>query len=298
VAESPAHKFGQIIGNVLEDAVEPLLREFAVGHGLYLDRQGPRAARRGKRVCWTDESGNTHNLDYVLERGGSDETIGVPVGFIESAWRRYTKHSRNKAQEIQGAILPIVRTYQTHAPFIGVVLAGVFTEGSLQQLRSLGFAVLYFPYETVVEAFNSVNIDAYFDEKTAVADFKEKVQACESLPPQQYMLVSKRLTEINSENVQAFMQSLEQAVTRRITRIRVFPLHGSAFEWASLDEAIAFIEGYDETATSSSLLKYEIQVQYSNGDHIEGQFNDKDSALDFLHLIGRSEHVSRMGDMP
>ena len=45
--------------------------------------------------------GNVHDLDYVFEQGGTEATIGQPKAFIEIAWRRYTKHSRNKAQEIQ-----------------------------------------------------------------------------------------------------------------------------------------------------------------------------------------------------
>ena len=116
MARSPAHKFGQIIGDTVEAAIEPLLVECAQRHRLYLDKKGPRAARRGINPCWTDRFGNSHDLDYVLERGGSDENIGTPVAFVEIAWRRYTKHSRNKAQAIQGAILPLVATHQNVAP--------------------------------------------------------------------------------------------------------------------------------------------------------------------------------------
>jgi hypothetical protein len=121
MAESPSHKFGQIIGDVLEVAIEPVLSLFAQENGLYLDKKGPRPARKGMKVSWTDLSGNVHDLDFVLEKNGSLTKIGTPVAFIESAWRRYTKHSRNKAQEIQGAILPLAATYQNSAPFIVTV---------------------------------------------------------------------------------------------------------------------------------------------------------------------------------
>src|SRR5438876_12260840 len=138
MAESPAHKFGQVIGEVLEAAVEPLLGGFAEEHNLYLDKKGVRPARSGNRVSWTDAHGNTHDLDYVLERNGSDTKIGKPVAFIETAWRRYTKHSRNKAQEIQGAIIPLIEKHRNHCPFIGVVLAGVFTDGHSRSLSLWG----------------------------------------------------------------------------------------------------------------------------------------------------------------
>ena len=111
-------------------------------------------------MTWQDGYGNKHDLDYVLERNGSPNVIGQPVAFIETAWRRYTKHSRNKAQEIQGAILPLVAAHQNSAPFVGAILAGVFTNGALQQLQSLNFSVLYFPYAGVVKAFRRIGIDA------------------------------------------------------------------------------------------------------------------------------------------
>ena len=108
MAESPAHKFGQVIGGLLESVVMPPLEQFCEKQGLYLDYQKKiRPARRGRKVSWGDSYGNFHDLDFVIERNGSDYEIGQPVAFIEAAWRRYTKHSRNKAQELQGAILPL-----------------------------------------------------------------------------------------------------------------------------------------------------------------------------------------------
>ena len=131
MAQSPAHRWGQIIGEFLEQVFESELSKFARKHKLYLDKQGKRPARRGMKVCWIDSFENSHDLDFVLERGGTKNKIGDPVAFIESAWRRYKKHSRNKVQEIQGAILPLVATHKSFAPFIGVMLAGEFTEGAL-----------------------------------------------------------------------------------------------------------------------------------------------------------------------
>src|SRR3990172_8567145 len=143
MALSPSHKFGQIIGDTLEEALEVPLRDFARKHGLYLDTSHPRPAREGKKkVSWKDYKGNIHDLDFVFEQSGSEEEIGSPRAFIECAWRRYTKHSRNKAQEIHGAIIPLAETYADYHPFLGVVLAGVFTAGSIEQLKSNGFEVL------------------------------------------------------------------------------------------------------------------------------------------------------------
>lgn len=70
MADAPGHLLGQIIGNTLEDSLEPLLRQVAVENGLYLDKKGSRAARSGLKCTWTDGLGNAHDLDFVLERAG------------------------------------------------------------------------------------------------------------------------------------------------------------------------------------------------------------------------------------
>lgn len=182
MADSPAHKFGQIIGDLLEEIMAPQLQQFCNARGLYLDKKGTRGtARPGKKVTWEDKFGNNHDLDFVIEKGGTPQQKGRPLAFIEAAWRRYTKHSRNKAQEIQGAILPIAEKHCWDQPFLGTVLAGEFTAGSLTQMQSSGFKVMYFPYETVVAAFASVGINAEFDESTPDSRFQEAINKIEAL---------------------------------------------------------------------------------------------------------------------
>src|SRR2546425_6556004 len=229
MAESPAHRFGQIIGGILEVAIEPVLQQFAQEHGLYLDQKGPRLARQGNKVSWTDLNGNVHDLDFVLEKDGSPAHKGTPVAFIEVAWRRYTKHSRNKAQEIQGAIIPLAETYKNVAPFLGAILAGDFTEKALSQLRSLGFTVLYFPYKNVVRAFSLVNIGAAFDEDTPDSEYAQQILAWEALSVEEYTSVASALIKDHAEEVAQFMHALKQAITRKIESVRVLPLHGTAF---------------------------------------------------------------------
>ena len=283
MAISPAHRFGQIIGDVLEDAARPLLADFADRHGLYLDQKGHRPCRPGKKCSWIDWNENSHDLDFVLERGGSLEKQGIPAAFIETAWRRYTKHSRNKVQEIQGAVMPLAETYRNAGPFKGAILAGVFTAGALTQLTSLGFTVLYFPYESVVAAFASFGIDASSDEATPDDEFAKKVAAFEALTSDQRTQLAAELLVLNQGDVQHFMNSLEEVVLRQIVRITIVPLHGNAFQVATVPEAISFIEGYADAARASlPVVRYEIEVRYNNGNVIEGKFGDKDSAVEFL----------------
>jgi hypothetical protein len=282
MAQSPAHKFGQVIGDVLEAAIVPLLEAFARKHDLYLDRKGPRPCRRGRKCTWTDLNGNAHDLDFVLERGGTLEAVGTPVAFIETAWRRYTKHSRNKVQEIQGAIEPLAETYRAARPFKGAILAGVFTGGAITQLKSLHFSVVYIPYESVVAVFRKYEIDAAFDENTPDREFQTKISACQQLAPTDRKKLASTLLKRHRRDLDQFFDALSVVVLRRIDRILIFALHGTPHEAASIDDAIRFIAAYQDDGRAKPIDRYEIQVRYSNGDQISGSFRDKDGAIEFL----------------
>ncbi len=284
MAGSPAHRWGQIIGEVLEAAILPTLQDFARRHGLYLDRQGVRPCRKGRRCTWVDSNGNTHNLDFVLERGGTLDKVGAPIAFIETAWRRYTKQSRNKAQEIQGAIVPLASTYSQCAPFKGAVLAGYFTEGALKQLRSLGFTILHFPYDLVLKAFARFDIDASSEEDTPDRVFQGRVNKYERLSAPRRAGLAAELVRLNEVQVRQFVDSLTLTVLRRIERIFVLPLHGASEELATLEQAIDFIKRYASQDCGKPVQRYEIQIRYSNGDTIEGRFGDKQGAIDFLQM--------------
>lgn len=280
MAKSPAHKWGQIIGDFLEEVFAAELSKFARKHKLYLDTQGDRPARSGKKVSWIDSFENAHDLDFVLERNGTKNKIGDPVAFIESAWRRYTKHSRNKAQEIQGAILPLVATHKNFAPFMGVMLAGEFTGGALNQLRSLGFHVLYFPYDLILRAFKKYGIDARTEENTTEKDFEDKISKWERFDNKKNL--ARYLLKLNKQEVDTFFENLEKAVSRFIESISVLPLHGASNTLPTVEEAIDFIESYQNENGRLPVLKYEIVVRYNNKDQVEGIFNSKESAIEFL----------------
>lgn len=286
MAISPAHRFGQVIGEVLETTIEPILRDFAEKYGLYLDKKGSRPIRDGAKVTWMDHNGNKHDLDFVLERGGTPEKQGTPVAFIEAAWRRYTKHSRNKAQEIQGAVLPLFETHRNHHPFMGAVLAGVFTEGSLTQLKSLGFCIAYFSYESILKAFSTVGIDASSDEATPDKEFAKKFAKWKALKSAARAKVNAELRKINAGEIESFIDALRDVTMRTVKAVRILPLHGSAVECSNVEEAINFIQGYRDDGESAPLVRYEVLVVYMNGDKISGEFAVKEAAIDFLKAYG------------
>lgn len=287
MATSPAHRFGQIIGDLLEEIMTPLLQTFCDERGLYLDKKGNRGkARGGKKVSWIDKYGNTHDLDFVIERGGSDDVRGRPLAFIEAAWRRYTKHSRNKAQEIQGAILPVAEKYGWDKPFLGVILAGVFTSGSLTQMKSSGFDIALFPYDSIVKAFLAVGIKANFDEDTSDAAFRKTIKKIETLKVADRVKLKKHLVDSNKKLLQNFFDRLQSTLDRQIEKVILTPLYGQQNEFAMVADAIAFVTNYKEIAQQGGAFrKFEIIVQYSNNDRIEASFRDKENAINFLQYI-------------
>jgi hypothetical protein len=286
MAESPAHKFGQVIGELLESVIKPSLEDFCREQGLYLDHKAnKRQARRGRKVSWSDHYGNSHDLDYVIERAGSVREIGQPVAFIEVAWRRYTKHSRNKVQEIQGAILPLAEKFRWNNPFLGAVLAGEFTSGSLEQLRSHGFHILYFPYEMLVSVFKSEGIDILFDERTLDEEFRNCAEKIMGMSQKVKETIKSRLIESNASEITCFLNALERYLERSIKSILVIPLFGRKNEFVSFEEALNFLDNYLVSEGSEEFRKYEIIIEYSNGDKIDASFSSKEKSKEFLKFV-------------
>lgn len=287
MANSPAHRFGQIIGDLLEEIMGPQFQKFCSSRGLYLDKKGTRgAARSGKKVSWIDKYGNSHDLDFVIERGGSADVRGRPLAFIEAAWRRYTKHSRNKAQEIQGAVLPIAEEHSWDKPFLGVVLAGVFTKGSLEQMKSSGFEVALFPYQSIVAAFASIGINVEFDEETSDTIFQKTIDEIEAMHTVKRDLLKNHLVQSNQALLDVFFKELESTLDRQIDVVILIPLHGQQSEFATISEAINFVEAYQEDRVESAKFrKYEVIVRYNNNDKIDATFQDKAKAINFLKYV-------------
>jgi hypothetical protein len=291
MAQSLAHSWGQIIGHCFEIFVRNMLDEVARRHSLYLDFKGPRAARGGQhKVTWQDGYGNKHDLDYVLERGGSEDTLGVPIAFIESAWRRYTKHSKNKVQEIEAAVIPIALTFSRHQPFCGAVVSGEFTRHALHQLESKGFVVLHIPYDSMLAAFKAIGIDAASEDGvqgTTEAQFREKIAKRESLSqPQAANRLLAKLHALHKRKIADFKERLEAALKRQVAGIRLTVLRGHSVECLDVESAIAYLIEEEKTIrlreNGERRELFEIQVRFNTGTKTEATFPKRPEAVAFL----------------
>lgn len=290
MARSPSHKFGQDLGNLLEeivldDILKPRLLEFAQAQNYYLDWQRSRAARSGKKVTWTDKYGNKHDLDFVIEVNGTDNKLGTPIAFIESAWRRYTKHSKNKVQEIQGAILPIIELHNLSAPFYGAILAGEFTKPALEQLINNGFTLIYIPYKDVVEAFSIIDFDIAFDEDTADENYSTASEKLANLTNNDKQKIKQALMVVAKEEIDNFMAKLKETLERFITKIILIPLFGQNNEFNNIDDALTGLNSIDIDNPVGKFKRFEIMIDYNNGDTVRATFQNKALLAEFLRKL-------------
>ncbi len=286
MAISQSHTLGEFIGAFFEDLMKKPIREFAQKHNLYFDTFGERKARSSKKVSWIDIHGSKHDLDFVLEKGGTEEIIGEPVAFIELAWRRYTKHSKNKAQEIAGAVNPICDKYKCIKPFKGAILSGQFTENSLTQLKSDDFHVLYIPFEKLVRAFSVHGLDIDFDEDSKETDVKRKYAAVSKRSNKSLLeKVREEILKSCDVEIKQFIAELEASYIRKIQTICILPLHGMRTEVADVEKAIAFINGYTNLPVDQKLEYIEVIVTYNTGSIIQCQFKEKSEVLYFLNRL-------------
>lgn len=278
---SATHKLGQMIGNFFEKLFEESFERVAEKYNLYCDSKGARPQIRGsrKKVTWKDAKGTPHDLDYVLERGASENSRGKPVAFLELAWRRYTKHSRNKAGEIESALYHLGNTYP--GAFLGAILAGEWSKGSLEQMRVRGINVLHIPFEDIATTFDSKGINLRYEEKSPDDVKWAIVEQWETLTEKDFDDLEKLLTHKISQNSRIFLERLNKSFERRVVSVRVLSLHGETNEYLKVEEAISALST-DVTNDRLEFVRFEVQIRFSNNDKIEGEFHEKETAVEFL----------------
>ena len=59
-------------------------------------------------------------------------------------------------------------------------------------------------------------------------------------------------------------------------------MYGSSTELPTVEEAIKFLERYQEKAGTAEIRRYEIRIRYNNADSVEAGFGDRADAVAFL----------------
>lgn len=264
---SSGHKLGQLVGDWFEENfVFPLLQIVAAKLNLFVDsRFVDRTARSGK-ILWNDVDGNAVDYDAVLELGGTEDTIGVPVAFIECFWRRGSRHSKDKARDDSGKLLPMRDTYPT-ARFLGIVSAGDFTNPARELVRTRGIDLFYIPKAKIVQAFGECGLTIDYPDKLPEEDKAILVKAFEdSFTEAKKTEVRKKLHElVGKASINGYVDRVKATLSALPQEIRFILRHDSqAISFESVDEASNFLK--TPTFTMNSPLEtYIYEVTYTDG---------------------------------
>lgn len=168
---SAGHKLGQLVGDWWEEyVVLPLLFDISNELDLFLDhRFRDRKCRNVTKIIWEDEDGHAVDYDFVLELDGNDDKQGIPVAFIEVFWRRGARHSKDKARDDSGKLLPMRQTYPT-ARYLGIAACGSLTEPARDLIKAREIDLFYVPKSKVIEAFEKNEMIIDYPDRLAEAD--------------------------------------------------------------------------------------------------------------------------------
>lgn len=156
---SSGHKLGQIVGDWFEEEVAKyLLEKIALELNLFLDHRFKSRSCRNRKILWKDLDGNNVDYDFVLELNGTDTKQGIPVAFFETFWRRGARHSKDKARDDSGKLLPMRDTYPT-ARVLGIISAGDFTGPAQELVKSRNIDLFYIPKTIILEAWKKAGIE-------------------------------------------------------------------------------------------------------------------------------------------
>jgi len=156
---SSGHKLGQLVGDWFEEEVATyLLEKVSLKLNLFLDHRFKVRSCRKRKIIWQDLDGNNVDYDFVLELYGTDEKKGIPVAFFETFWRRGARHSKDKARDDSGKLLPMRDTYPT-ARILGIISAGDFTNPAQELVKSRNIDLFYIPKVIILEAWKMSGIE-------------------------------------------------------------------------------------------------------------------------------------------
>ncbi len=280
---SSGHKLGQLIGDWYEEYfVLPLLQEAGRQLGLFVDSRFINRKVRESKILWNDIYGNSTDYDYVLELNGANDTLGIPVAFIECFWRRGSRHSKDKARDDSGKLVPMRDTYPT-ARFLGIVAAGDFTAPARELVKSREIDLFYIPKEKIVSAFSSCGLVMDYPDKLPE---KEKAKIVKKFDRQfsakKKNEVQQALCEgIGKPTITSYIDRIRATLSALPQEIRLILRHDSMpVTFETVEKATIFLKS-PNFHMASPMESYLYQVTYSDG----SEFEKSVSSLDGLKLL-------------
>jgi hypothetical protein len=275
-ASSSGHKLGQLVGDWYEKYIAAAVFEsVAKDLGLYLDHRFKERECRNAKILWNDLEGNSVDYDFVIELGGTEKKIGTPLAFFETFWRRGSRHSKDKARDDSGKLLPMRDTYPT-ARVLGIVSAGDFTKPAQVLVKSRDIDLFFIPKKNIVQAWKESGVEMdYSDEATEEekSNLTEKAQI-ELRKNNKEQEIANKLYEICGKEVFTSYQNRLKACISSIpiTFGLTCVYHGERVEFHDFSQAKKYLSTFQvnkeiDLDNLSQALTYE--AIYSDGSVFE-----------------------------
>ncbi len=305
---SSGHKFGQLIGDWWEQyVVLKLLQQVANKLQLFLDSRfvNRTCRKRGNKIHWVDVDGNIVDYDFVLELNGSSNSVGIPVGFVESFWRRGKRHSKDKARDDSGKLIPMRNFYPT-TRFLGIVACGDFTEPARDFVINNKIELFYVPKAKIVEAFAQHNLVMDYSDSLPESEKLKLATKFESeFTDDKKNQVSKTLIDVvGKASFFSYISKIESNLTALPQEIRfIISQHSKPMIFRSVDEATGFLNS-PVFSNEFERESYSYEITYSDGFEFSREIKNLDEdELKNLHnqLNQLSRHMEDLviqSDLP
>lgn len=272
---SSGHRLGQIIGDWYEEYFAlPLLTKIANGLNLFVDSRFKKRSCRGDKILWADIDGNTVDYDFVMELAGTDSEFGTPVAFFETFWRRGARHSKDKARDDSGKLLPMKDTYPT-ARVLGIVSAGNFTTPARELVRSRGVELFYVPKEHIVKSWKKHGIEIDYPDKAHELIKQKLVEQAEQKIkdyPSVFSEVALTLCEfIGKSQLFAFEKLVASKLGATPQEYKITAHHSSNPFSFTTHQAVDDFLCKDIVCSKFSNIRYSYEVVFGDGDTYLGQ---------------------------
>lgn len=272
-----------MIGDWYEECfVLPLLIKVADHLQLYLDHRFRKRPSRREKIVWADDENNDVDYDFVLELDGTDEQRGIPVAFLECFWRRGSRHSKDKARDDSGKLMPMRNVHPT-ARFLGIIAGGDFTKPARQLVLSREIDLFYVPKAKIIQAFEAVGLTIDYPDKAPEAYKQELADRCVSALNKR---ISRKVAEslrnlVGETALEAYVDRVRGALGALPQELRFLCRKSSGprvFE--TIPEASAFLND-PRFDFSSPTEGYLYEITYSDGT----EFQREVATLDQLRLL-------------
>ena len=299
IASSSGHKLGQLVGDWWEEyVVLPLLADIAKDLDLYLDhRFRERSCREGAKIIWEDENGNKVDYDFVLELNGSDKKEGIPVGFVEVFWRRGARHSKDKARDDSGKLMPMRQTYPT-ARYLGVAACGSLTGPAREYIKLRDIDLFYVPKSKIIEAYSKNGLTIDYPDRLGE---EEKAKLAEEFGNNFDNKMKKKVSDtlkkvIGKATIQSYKSKISSSLSALPQEIRFQEANRSEYQsFESIKKATEFLKNpqfeYKEGDES-----YIYEITYSDGYEFSREVDSltklRELHTELVKLINHMEKIS------